>query len=232
MTTCNFDQIMIIEFVTGEITSERRKEVEEHISTCALCRSEVAELKSTRVKMQAWSSPDPQLQWVFVPQKLPVLRRVLEWLRMPRFEVPNWAAATVAAGFIMLVAASIVNTTISVTSDGFHFSTGLINRSVSSEGDLARTVDTDGTVSGEKDIRLQEEMLRTVSSIIESRDARLRAEYQNLLTDVVKHFNYQRIEDVEKISNAVSEYQNLSDYRLRQTNTLLEGLVKVSQTGR
>jgi len=54
---CGFDKDLVQEFAIGEITSEERRQVTEHLAGCADCRAEVASLRQLARDLAAL--PDP-----------------------------------------------------------------------------------------------------------------------------------------------------------------------------
>jgi hypothetical protein len=90
----------LIGYLYNECSAEERRQVEEHLEQCAVCREEIAGLRHVREDLLAWEVPDHGSVWQpFAPiQATP-------WWR----QVPAWAmAAAASAMFIVGAAGSVV----------------------------------------------------------------------------------------------------------------------------
>jgi anti-sigma factor RsiW len=86
----------LIEYVYDECEPAERAAVQEHLDTCAECRTEIAALRSVRADLQSWQVPDHESVWrPFAPAAAP------SWWQ----QVPRWAMAA-AAGIVMMSGAA------------------------------------------------------------------------------------------------------------------------------
>ena len=88
----------LIGYVYDECESAERAAVQEHLETCAECRTEIAALRSVRSDLQSWQVPDAEYVSVwrpFTPAPAP------SWWQ----QVPRWAMAA-AAGVVMMSGAA------------------------------------------------------------------------------------------------------------------------------
>lgn len=88
----------LIGYVYDECEPAERAAVQEHLDTCAECRTEIAALRSVRSDLQSWQVPDTDYVSVwrpFAPQPAP------SWWQ----QVPRWAMAA-AAGVVMMSGAA------------------------------------------------------------------------------------------------------------------------------
>lgn len=86
----------LIGYVYDECEPAERADVQEHLDTCAECRTEIAALRSVRSDLQSWQVPDHESVWrPFAPQPAPA------WWQ----QVPRWAMAA-AAGVVMMSGAA------------------------------------------------------------------------------------------------------------------------------
>lgn len=88
----------LIGYVYDECEPAERAAVQEHLDTCAECRTEIAALRSVRSDLQSWQVPDAEYVSVwrpFAPQPAP------SWWQ----QVPRWVLAA-AAGVVMMSGAA------------------------------------------------------------------------------------------------------------------------------
>lgn len=88
----------LIGYVYDECEPAERAAVQEHLDSCAECRTEIAALRSVRSDLQSWQVPDAEYVSVwrpFTPAPAPA------WWQ----QVPRWAMAA-AAGVVMMSGAA------------------------------------------------------------------------------------------------------------------------------
>src|SRR5580765_5577511 len=86
----------LIGYVYDECEPAERAAVQEHLDSCADCRTEIAALRSVRGDLQAWDVPDHESVWrPFAPAPPP------PWWS----QVPRWAMAA-AASVVMVSGAA------------------------------------------------------------------------------------------------------------------------------
>src|SRR5678815_2646269 len=88
----------LIGYVYDECEPAERAAVQDHLETCAECRTEIAALRSVRSDLQSWQVPDADYVSVwrpFAPAPAP------SWWQ----QVPRWAMAA-AAGVVMMSGAA------------------------------------------------------------------------------------------------------------------------------
>ncbi len=86
----------LIGYVYDECAPAERAAVQEHLDSCAECRTEIAALRSVRGDLQAWDVPDHESVWrPFAPAPAP------SWWS----QVPRWAMAA-AASVVMVSGAA------------------------------------------------------------------------------------------------------------------------------
>jgi hypothetical protein len=85
----------LIGYVYDESDAGERAAVQQHLESCAECRTEVAALRSVRTDLQTWEVPDHASVWQpFAPKAAPA------WWS----QVPRWAMAA-AAGVVLMAGA-------------------------------------------------------------------------------------------------------------------------------
>ena len=102
----------IIAFLYDDLDANRRRDFEAHVLTCAVCRDEVAGLRSVRSQLAKWEPPTVASLQSSIPGRQP-------WWRV----VPAWAQ--VAAALLFLgVSAGIANLDVHYDRNGLSVRTG------------------------------------------------------------------------------------------------------------
>lgn len=113
---CN-DPELILGYVYGELPEANRRGFDAHMTTCAACRNEVAELRATRGHLAAWTPPEPDFGFQIVRgHTAPAGTR--RW-----WPAPAWGLAA-AAVLVLAAAAAIANVEVRYDADGLVVRTG------------------------------------------------------------------------------------------------------------
>jgi anti-sigma factor RsiW len=93
---CNKNKRLLSRYLDHELDQGRRRQVEEHLESCARCRQELAELGATTSRLRELSAPGPS----------PFLAtRVMAEVRLTgRHRRPAWARLVTTAAAVLLVA--------------------------------------------------------------------------------------------------------------------------------
>lgn len=84
----------LIGYVYDECEPAERAAVQEHLDSCAECRTEIAALRSVRGDLQAWDVPDHESVWrPFAPPAAPAW-----WSRVPRWAMAAAASVVMVSG--------------------------------------------------------------------------------------------------------------------------------------
>jgi anti-sigma factor RsiW len=117
---CNKEQL--VTYVYEELGGSERAEFEHHLSECAECREELAELRGARYQLASWAPPQPEFNFHIVRgAAAPVMplapRRRLAF-------VPQWALSAAAALLLIAGAAAVANLEVRYGQDGLIVRTG------------------------------------------------------------------------------------------------------------
>jgi hypothetical protein len=114
---------LLVSVLYDEATAAQRSEFEGHLRECASCRAELAALREVRGDLRQWEAgPVPRITVEIKPSLAARLREAFALL-------PAWGRLA-AAGACALLILSVLNTDVSVGSNGFHFRTSLVPRGV------------------------------------------------------------------------------------------------------
>lgn len=107
----------LVAYLYGEVSETERDALGAHLSTCAICATELREMRGVREALSEWTPPEADLGFRIVQQ--PVAPRA-RWF----WPVPVWAQAAAAACLVLAGAAAIANLEIRYGSDGMIVRTG------------------------------------------------------------------------------------------------------------
>ena len=108
---------LLVSFLYDELDPSAKGAFDIHLSTCAECRDELAELRATRGQIALWAPPEPDFGFRIV-------RGAAAPPAPPRFRItPAWGLAA-AALLVAAVGAAIANLDVRYGSDGLVVRTG------------------------------------------------------------------------------------------------------------
>jgi hypothetical protein len=124
----------IVAFLYDDLDAARRRDFNAHLLTCAVCREEVAGLRSVRTQLGRWAPPEPGfVASVAAPPNLQSVVESPHWWRA----IPAWAQ--VAAALLFLgVSAGIANLDVHYDQTGLTVRTGWSGRPGESSGSSRR----------------------------------------------------------------------------------------------
>lgn len=126
---CNKEQL--VSYVYEELAGSERAEFERHLSGCAECQQELAELRGTRYQLTSWAPPQPEFNFHIVRGEAAsaVPAPVIPMAPRRRFAfVPQWALSAAAALLLIAGAASVANLEIRYGQQGLVVSTGWMQK--------------------------------------------------------------------------------------------------------
>jgi anti-sigma factor RsiW len=132
---CSYSQTrddVLVEYLYGEMDAGARQAFTAHLSDCAVCRTELSDLRGVQAALQQWAPPEPNLGAVPIARRAPMfghdetraanqadLRAPARWWR----DIPAWAQ--VAAALLVLgVSAGLANLDVRYSGDGLVIQTG------------------------------------------------------------------------------------------------------------
>jgi hypothetical protein len=231
----------LVGYLYEESDAVERRQVEEHLTSCDRCRTELDELRGVRAMLVEWEPPDATLGFRVVRSAAPSPRRSL-------FGLPVWVPAAAAAVLVLAAAAAIANIEVRYGPEGLVITSGW-NRSPQSEAVAtaqAPAVPADPawrTELSALEQRLREElqaqagpvvpreseMMRRIAALIEESERRQRGELAFRMGEVVREVEAQRRADLVRIDRGFGLIEGRTDAAVAQQRELLDYFVRVSQ---
>ena len=231
------DKELLVGYLYDEVDQAERRIMEQHLLSCAECRSEVRELRSTRSRLSSWTPPAPELE-------LQVVRGARAAAKARYWAVsPAWGLAA-AAMLVLSIASAVSNVEVKVGPDGLTLRTGTAREASSPAVPLAAQTSAatvaaapDPTVRRELEalgqrIRQLEtgsgsgavpasprgaptqpapEVLRAVRQLVAGSESRQEQELARRISQVLRDVEAARRVDLDRTQRALVEVQGIAD---------------------
>ena len=245
---CNTEQL--VSYVYEELSDNERAEFESHLSSCAECRQELADLRGTRHLLASWAPPQPEFNFHIVRgAAAPAVPR-------RRFAfVPQWALSAAAALLLIAGMAAVANLEIRYGADGLVVRTGWM-RATAGTATPATAVQAAPTSASSDDLRRAVEVLTArlgrleeaqaaqlarvnspanaaitapeLRRILAELESKQRTEMALQVGQVWKDFSAARVNDYTRLQDVVSRAQGVTNQQLRQHRDSIESLYRTA----
>jgi hypothetical protein len=233
---------LLVAFLYGEIDSVDRRTFERHLTTCAECRDELAELGDTRAQIASWTPPDADLGFQIVRKS----EKPVRW----RFGFsPAWGFAA-AAVLLLAIGAAIANLDVRYGNEGLVVRTGWNHATEAATRSNVTPVDWKAQAD-QLDQRLRgleramaahpqsspiqnasssdmtdAELLQRVREIVGQSETRHEREVTTRLSELMREVDAQRRLDLATIDQGMTRLQNNSVGEVKQYREVLNRMVR------
>jgi putative zinc finger protein len=232
---------LLVAFLYDEINPSDRRTFERHLSSCAECRDELAELGDTRAQIASWTPPDADLGFQIVRKS----EKPSRW----RFGLsPAWGLAA-AAILLLAIGAAIANLDIRYGNDGLVVRTGWNHATEAAAASNVTPVDWKAQAD-QLDQRLRgleramaahpqspvqnasasdlsdAELLQRVREIVGQSETRQQRAFATRLAEMTREFDARRQLDLATIDQGMTRLQNTSGAEVRQYREFLNRMVR------
>ena len=241
---------LLVSFLYDELDPSAKRTFGLHLSTCAECRDELAELRATRGQIALWVPPEPDFGFRIV-------RGAAAPPPAPRFRVaPAWGLAA-AALLIVAVGAAIANVEVRYGRDGLVVRTGwqhAVDAPVSAQRAAAGVTPVDWKAQAEAlDRRLRDleqpitarslvspvqnasasgmsdaEVLQRVREMLGQSEARQQRALAVRTAEITREVDAQRKLDLAAIDQGMARLQNTSGAEVKQYRDAIQRLAKAN----
>ena len=249
---CNTEQL--VSYVYEELSASERVEFERHLSDCAECRQELAELRGTRHLLASWAPPQPEFNFHIVrgaaPPAAPSRRLAF---------VPQWALSAAAALLLAAGVAAVANLEVRYGTDGLVVRTGWMHGPAAGSpsgapaGNAAQATPVSASSDQlQRNVELLAARLRDLEQaqaaqltraaapappavtapelrrILAELESRQRTEMALQVSQVWKDFSAARVNDYTRLQDVVSRAQGVTNQQLRQHRDSIESLYRTA----
>ena len=249
---CNTEQL--VSYVYEELSASERVEFERHLSDCAECRQELAELRGTRHLLASWAPPQPEFNFHIVrgaaPPAAPSRRLAF---------VPQWALSAAAALLLAAGVAAVANLEVRYGTDGLVVRTGWMHGPAAGSpsgapaGNAAQATPVSASSDQlQRNVELLAARLRDLEQaqaaqltraaaparaavtapelrrILAELESRQRTEMALQVSQVWKDFTAARVNDYTRLQDVVSRAQGVTNQQLRQHRDSIESLYRTA----
>ena len=250
---CNTEQL--VSYVYEELSASERVEFERHLSDCAECRQELAELRGTRHLLASWAPPQPEFNFHIVrgaaPPAAPSRRFAF---------VPQWALSAAAALLLAAGVAAVANLEVRYGTDGLVVRTGWMHGSAAAgspseapAGNAAQAAPVSASSDQlQRNVELLAARLRDLEQaqaaqltraaaparaaitapelrrILAELESRQQTEMARQVSQVWKDFSAARVNDYTRMQDVVSRAQGVTNQQLRQHRDSIESLYRTA----
>ena len=217
----------LIDYVYDECDAGERAAVQEHLESCAECRTEIAALRSVRTELQTWEVPEHQSVWQpFAPKAAPAW-----WSQVPRWAMAAAAGAVLMAGAGGGAASYALLRAESVTASNARQMTDVVTKAALDDFERRLDVRIKAEVN-QLNARVQLASSRDVAPAAMSAEmaASLHAAFDKQLTEL-RAMNDSQREAINSIYSRVGQMQTAFDIRHEMLKRTVTNLVSVVDQG-
>ena len=218
---CEMAKERLMDYLFSELDDSNQKEMESHLKSCEECSKELEKQQQTVSLMEKWPEVEPAHRLVFANPSPGFL------LRLKEFWVPSNGRFRLFVWGIRLAVVTVVVALLFLRTD-VRYADGQLSLTIggsSRPGDLSVQ---SNLVSAFK--RAQDENLYLTSQLIQASEQRQRDLILAGLSELSGKIDQQRIADLRYFGESLSRIDRKNEYNFDRTNSLLQGLVRVTGT--
>jgi len=239
----------LIGFLYRELDQSEAHEFEQHLLTCAECRMELGDLRSTRGQIAAWTPPEPDLGFHIIRGAA----RPAPPARVFRIS-PAWGLAA-AAMLVIAIGAAIAHLEVRVGGgQGFVVRTGWSRTDTAADARVddsgVQTVDwkqeskrlderlrameqmlasnRSGAVQSASATMTDEAMLQRVRDMLDQSETKQQRMLAARLTEMTREYDARRRIDLVAIDQGMNRLQNTSGAEVRQYRDLIQRMYRAT----
>jgi len=249
---------VLMSYLYAEGDQRERDAFEAHLRTCERCAGELADLRSVRVDLAAWTPPEALLDFRIVRDPAP--RRRSAWLAVP--DLPAWAqfaAAMLVVGVAVGLSGLEVNYSqaaglrvragwsapapgapvqgAAASGDAAPWTADLVALRKELRSERSQAVQTSTPASSDSGIRgtnnakplSDEEFMARIRPLLDARETRLQREMAVRIAQVVRDMDTQRRADMARVADGIGVLEGRTGAAVASQREMMNYLMRVSQ---
>jgi len=217
---CEAVKNKMMDYLFTELDEAEQKLIADHLKDCAACTEELHEFRATVQIMEKWPEAKSAQELVFVTPKENFIGR---WFKPFRFmpsipEALKWIGRLAVGAAVLAIL--VFRTEISYQNGQFSFAFG-------GKGTTATTTSPELITAINQ---LQQQNIYLMSQMIAASENRQKELLLTGLSELSRQIDRQRATDIQYVGENLQRIQRTNAYNFNRTNSILEGLVKVTSS--
>ncbi len=219
---CEDIQLLLLDFLYEEIAPEAEQRLRLHLESCPDCRNEYESLQRTSLALRAWPDAEPPQALVFV-EKRPGWQEAVKQILFPeRASLGTRLGFGLAtAAITALVLSAALNLEVQYDAGRLAYRTSLAPRA---------RVELAEEIKQQLLAEIQQQNRELVAQMVQAGYEKQRSDFDRALFSLTNEWQRQRQSDLIVVGRGLEEVQQNTDSRLRQTNQILDQLMRVSDS--
>jgi hypothetical protein len=232
----------IVGYLYDDLEPGEKRVFEDHVISCAACRTELAALRGVRSDLARWAPPGPARVLTFDPGPR---RRPRVWAALA--DIPTWVQ--VAAALVVLgISLRAANLQLRIDQDGFTVRTGIASPPPAAAPATPSGADAPwraDLVALEQSIRAEvrnvseqsrgaddgadaQALLRRVRAMIEASERNQRTELAFRVAEIARDVQAQRSADLQRVQTTFTVLENRTASEMVRQRTMLNNLATLA----
>ena len=221
---CKDSQRLLVSWLYGELSDEERKQMEEHLSRCSLCRQAKEKIQQAKGILEQWEVAEPSWKSVILPGREPRWRGWYYWLFGGATPLRRAAAVAMMVAVVGLVVFSLLNLRVSYARGDFSIGLSL----VPPRSEVVR-LGVDQEALQQELLRAQEDTLDLVNRLMLVYYQKQQEDLATALQRLSAQWQLLRHADLEYIGDGFDTIQQRTYQDLQRTNQLLNLVLTSAQ---
>jgi len=216
---CKKMEEFFVDLIYEEVGKEDEELAKYHLLSCQSCTEKYNKLKETSTALGRWTEEQPEMNLVFIEEKVPIVERLLGKINQFGITPRRLVFGVVISTFMLVLFAGIMKTNAIYQNGEWQISIG---------DNLNRDEAISENAVLEEFKKLHQENLVLMNNILLNSERRLREENISSVSMLASEFANQRRQDLFLIGRSINEMAQRNQDRHLQTNQLLNELYRLS----
>ena len=216
---CNKMEELFAELIYDEISEENELFAREHLLSCESCTLKYKKLKETSIALGRWKEEQPNMNLVFIEEKVPFFDRLLGKLDLLGINPRQFVFGAITTIVMIAIIMGIMRTDAVYRNGEWYISFG---------DNSQKDEQLEESVLLAEFKKLQRENLLLMNNLLLASENRLRNENRAAINTLAINFAGQRSQDLSLIGESINEMSSRNEGRYINTSRLLGELYRLS----